>query len=391
MAQDERYKHRRRGNLYGVFAFGTVVLSCYANFFMRQRFYTSEWMALVVFALGGFYAAYGILMPSTGCGLGRSGPKYYFLQCVVLTLILWLSPSRGFMGLIVLPLAAQSIFDLSGKAAALVTGYLFAMSIAVLTYPFGWSGGVQAVLSYSTGFAFTVVFSLMTRSALTARERETKLRKEVEGVNQQLRDHALQAEELATTRERNRVAREIHDGVGHYLTVIKTQLDAAQAIWETQPEHAKTTVAKATKLAADALDDVRRSVGALRTEMAQVPLPELLRALVDESGLPVALRIEGNPRPLSAAVEHAVFRSVQESLTNVRKHAMASSVQIELDFRGPGTVALTVDDDGVGAHGASGGGFGLRGIRERVEVLGGRLDAGNRADKGFSLKIELPA
>lgn len=367
------------------------MLSCYANFFMRQRFYTSEWMALVVFALGAFYVAYGILSPSDECGLGRGSPQYYFLQCVVVTLILCFSPSRGFMGLLVLPLAAQSIFDLGGKGAALVTGYLFVMSVGVLTYPFSWSASVQGLLSYSTGFAFTVVFSLMTRSALTARRRETKLREEVEVVNQQLRDHAVQAEELATTRERNRVAREIHDGVGHYLTVIKTQLDAAQAVWETQPEHARATIAKATKLAADALDDVRRSVGSLRTEMARLPLPELLRMLVDESGLPVTLRVEGTSRPLSPSVEHALFRSAQESLTNVRKHAKASKVEIELDFRRPGVVGLTVTDDGVGAAGDSNGGFGLRGIRERVEVLGGRLEAGNRTGRGFVVKVEVPA
>ena len=220
-----------------------------------------------------------------------------------------------------------------------------------------------------------------------------KLREEMEDANRRLRESAAQAEELATTRERNRLAREIHDGVGHYLTVVKTQLDAAGALIATQPDRAKEEVAKAAKLTADALDDVRRSVASLRTDQSRLPLSESLRALVHEVGLPVAVRIEGEPRPLAPGVEHALFRSAQEGLTNVRKHAGASAAEVVLEFRNGGRVLLSVTDNGHGMKGTNGtaAGFGLVGVRERIELLGGRVEAGNRGAGGFALTLEVPA
>lgn len=382
----------RTGSLYGAFAYGTVILSCFAAFFGQQRYFSSEWMVPVVFALGGLYAALGVLGGSyTGCRQPVRFVAYYAVQCAILTAIVVLSPSRGFMGILVLPLVSQAVFDLRAVHAVLIGLYLFAINVAVWGVPFGWRSAGEAVLNYAAAFAFTVVFTIITKRALLAREHAEHLRKEVERANQQLRDYATQAEDLATTRERNRVAREIHDGVGHYLTVVKTQLDAAVALMPTQPERAMDAVQKAAKLTAEALDDVRRSVGALRTDTARPPLPEALRALTEEAGLPVTLRVEGMARALPPGVEHALFRSAQEGLTNVRKHAAASVAEVALDFRPPDRVVLAVADNGRGAGPAPTSGFGLRGIRERVELLGGRVEAKNRDDGGFALTIEVPA
>jgi signal transduction histidine kinase len=391
MLQDHRHKHRRGGSLYGAFAYGSVVLTCYANFFVNQRYYASAAMVPVVFALGAVYATLGILTRAASEGRERARATYYVLQCVILTAILFLSPSRGFMGILVLPMVSQSVFDLRPWPASLATVYLFTITIAVWAIPFGWSGARTAILNYSTAFAFTIAFSVVTRQALNARKREAALRQQVEAVNQELRDHAAQAEELATVRERNRVAREIHDGVGHYLTVVKTQLDAADALLPAQPDAARATIRKAAKLAADALDDVRRSVGSLRTDAARVPLPDSLRALTAESGLPVAIHVEGAVRPLPAAVEHALFRSAQEALTNVRKHAGATAATLVLDFQRAGLVALAVTDNGCGAKTTAPAGFGLRGIRERIELLGGRMETGLAREGGFRVNVEVPA
>jgi signal transduction histidine kinase len=217
------------------------------------------------------------------------------------------------------------------------------------------------------------------------------LRGEVEEANRQLREYAAQAEELATARERNRLAREIHDGVGHYLTVVKTQLDAAAALLPTQPEPAREAVLKASRLAGEALDDVRRSVGTLRTDVARPPLADALRGLTAELGLPVTVRVDGAVRPLAPAVEHALFRSAQEGLTNVRRHAHATTAEVALDFRPADRVLLAVVDNGHGVVSSPNGGFGLRGIRERIQILGGRVEAGNRDEGGFALRVEVPA
>lgn len=383
---------KRPGTRYGAFAYASVVLACYAGFLGHYHSYRQgAWAVFTVFALGALYVGLGILGGrNVDCRRERNAAVYFPLQCALLTVILFVSPIRGFMGIIVLPVMAQAIFDLRPRYAALVGIYLFAVNILLWFLTDGWDGAVQAVFSYGTGFVFTAVFTVISKQAVDARERETALREEVEAANRQLRDYATQVEELATTRERNRVAREIHDGLGHYLTVVKTQLDAAAALMPTQPEKAREAMGKAAKLTGEALDDVRRSVGALRTDTARPPLPQALQALTAEAGLPVTMRVAGAPRALPPGVEHALFRSAQEALTNIRKHAAASAAELGLEFRADGRVALAVTDNGRGAQGASNG-FGLRGLRERIELLGGRVEAGNRAGGGFQLTIEVPA
>lgn len=379
--------HQRRSSYYGAFAFGCCILTGYASFLTDDRFYAPAGWVIVVFVLGALYAALGVGSGALDEVRRRKAGIYYLAQCAILTGIVWLSPTRGFMGIIVLPVVSQAIFDLRRRFAALVALYLFTVDIAV----WGWPGMQSAAMSYATAFVFTIAFTFTTRRALDAREREATLRAEVEAANRQLREHAAQAEELATIRERNRLAREIHDGVGHYLTVVKTQLDAAAALLPDQPERARAAVLKASRLSAEALDDVRRSVGSLRTDAVRPPLPEALRALTRELGLPVEVSVAGAVRELPPAVEHALFRSAQEGLTNIRKHAAASTAEVALDFRSATRVQLAVLDNGRGQAGATNGGFGLKGIRERIELLGGRVETGNRHDGGFALRVELPA
>ncbi|HEX7632061.1 MAG TPA: sensor histidine kinase [Lacunisphaera sp.] len=379
------------GTIYGALAFGVVVLSCFAEFFFKRTIVGSEWLTLLTFALGALYVTGGVL--GGHCIEGR-GPlahfAYFAIQCALATAILFCSPIRGFFGIIVLPVMSQAIFDLRPRNALLVGTYLFAASIAVFAIPFGWAAGGEVAISYSTGFAFTIAFTLITKQALNARAREEKLRKEIETAHAQLQAYAAQAEDLATTRERNRVAREIHDGVGHYLTVVKTQLDAATALIPTQPERARDAVAKAARLTGEALDDVRRSVGALRADTPRPPLPEAVKQLAAHGSPVPVVAVEGAPRPLAPAIEHALFRAAQEGLTNIRKHARATSALVRLDFREPQRVRLELCDNGVGTAGGSAG-FGLTGIRERIEVLGGKVESGNRAGGGFALTVEVPA
>lgn len=391
LLRDDLHKSHRTGNLYGSLAYTAVILTSYVTFFSTERFYTSEWMVPVVFALGAVYAALGVLGGTMLECRGRMAYlTYYLVQCAVLTAIICLSPVRGFLGIMVLPVISQAIFDLRPRYALLVGLYLFALNIALWAVPYGWRSGLQAVVNYSAAFAFTIAFTIITKQALNARVHQEKLRLEIETANEQLRAQAVQTEELATTRERNRVAREIHDGVGHYLTVVKTQLDAAAALMPTRPDEARAAVQKAAQLTAEALEDVRRSVGALRTDVTRPPLPEALRDLIAHGEPVPTLAIEGTPRVLAPGIEHALFRAAQEGLTNIRKHARASSALLRLDFRTPSRVVLELSDNGTGANGSSGG-FGLQGLRERIEVIGGTVNAANRLEGGFALRVEVPA
>ena len=387
------YKGHHSGSLYGSFAFGSVILSCFAGFLYTRNISGSEWMVLLTFALGAVYTVLGVL--GGHCTEGR-GPLahfiYFAVQCGVLTAMIAFSPVRGFFGIIVLPVMSQAIFDLRARNALLVGLYLFTMSIAIWAAPYGWKAAAEAAISYFTAFAFTTVFTIITKRALDSREREEKLRIEIEAANAQLRAHAAQTVELATTRERNRVAREIHDGVGHYLTVIKTQLDAAAALLPAQPDKAREAVTKAARLTGEALEDVRRSVGTLRTDASRPPLPEAIRQLASHGEPVPTLAIEGTPRELPSALEHALYRATQEGLTNIRKHARATSALVVLDFRTPQCVRLELSDNGVGLQpAANGAGFGLIGLRERIELLGGSVETANRLEGGFALRVELPA
>jgi signal transduction histidine kinase len=386
-------KQRRIGSLYSSFSFGSVVLACFASFLQKNTYYASEWNVVIAFGLGGIFTVMSVLGSGFLENRGRAGYAVYFIaQCVVVTAMIFLSPVRGFFGIVVFPLCAQAVFVLRPPAAGLVNLYLFAITIAVWGIPLGWQAAWEAVLSYSTGFVFTIVFSIITRQALDARTRAEKLRLEVEDANRQLHEYALQAGDLATTRERNRLAREIHDGVGHYLTVIKTQLDAATTLLPTQPEKARDTVMKAARLASDALEDVRRSVGALRADASRPPLPEALKELVAQGSPIPTFAVEGAPRPVSSAIEHALFRAAQEGLTNIRKHARATSALMVLDFRAPQRVRLELSDNGVGtSRPSSDPGFGLVGLRERIELLGGQVETANRLNGGFALTVEVPA
>lgn len=393
-----------RYSLYGAFAYASVILTCFLQFvFVRPETVARQnWQAgplALTFGLGALYTIIAIFSDGTVARCGQRWTlRLYLLLCAIVTTMIFVSPARGFFGIIVLPLVSQGIFEFRWRGALVSGLFLFGSSVSVFWYHYGAKAIPEAIMSYSAAFAFTSIFTVITKRALEAREREEKLRLDLEAAHAKLQEYAAQVEDLATTRERNRLAREIHDGVGHYLTVVKTQLDAAAALLPVEPDRARESMTKAAKLAGEALDEVRRSVGTLRTDTARPPLPEALRSLVKQSDPPVALVVDGTPRSLRATAEHALFRTAQEGLTNIRKHAAATRASLALDFRDPQRVRLTLTDDGRGTsatavNGAAAAepGHGLRGLRERIEVIGGSVHSGNRATGGFELRVEVPA
>jgi signal transduction histidine kinase len=239
------------------------------------------------------------------------------------------------------------------------------------------------------GTLVAVVFAAVVTELL---RREQAMRRELATAHQQLRDQAAQTERLALAQERNRVGRDIHDGLGHSLTVVQMQLQAARALLASGREGADEVLAKAQHQSQEALAEVRRSVGALREARAVPPLPEALRALAQESaaaGLPTEVAVAGDERPLSDPAREALFRAAQEGLTNVRKHAGARRAELCLNYT-DGAVRVAVRDDGQGSAGTTPG-FGLVGLRERAEQLGGRLELAPAPGGGSALTVEVPA
>ena len=253
---------------------------------------------------------------------------------------------------------------------------------------------ISPTLMFIPGVLFVVAFTEARLGAQRAREEAEELAVQLEKANHQLASYAVQAEEMATIQERNRLAREIHDNLGHYLTVVNVQIEAAQAVMTREPERAQDALSKAQKLTKDGLTAVRQSVAALReSPIDSRTLIDAIGSLVQEvrsSGLVVEFEVMGERRSLDSQTKLALYRAAQEGLTNVRKHAHASRADVVLDYNLPHTVRLSIKDNGVGQSAAAGQGFGLIGMRERIQMLGGRLEIASGAGKGFLLETAVP-
>ena len=206
---------------------------------------------------------------------------------------------------------------------------------------------------------------------------------------------------LAATAERARIAREMHDVVAHSLSVVIAQADGGRYAGKADPQAATDALEAIAATGRQALTDMRALLGVLRDgggeEYAPQPDVAAIPTLVEDvraSGLDVDLIVEGSPHPLPAGPQLAAYRIVQESLTNVLKHAgPAGRAWVRLQWR-PDALELSVLDDGRGAAaavaGSDGQGQGLRGMRERAQLHGGRLEAGPRHGGGFGVHAALP-
>ncbi|MFG1925422.1 sensor histidine kinase [Cryptosporangium sp. NPDC048952] len=298
------------------------------------------------------------------------------------------------VGQVVLGFVVFSVADASAGATLLLiilviqAGLLlplYGALVVAVAVPFvhvgmEWSDGLREGLGTLTASVLAVAVTWLLR-----REQETR------------RELVAQAEELATTQERNRVARDIHDGLGHHLTVLQMQVRAGRALLSSDATRADAVLGQAEEQAREALGEVRRSVGALREPRAS------LGSSLERLGTPV--EVVGAPRSLPPDVEEALFRAAQEGLTNARKHARASTVRVVLTY-GTGAVQLAVHDDGTGIAAAAteagepghhggvagvGDGFGIVGLRERMADLGGTLVLESVAGEGTTLTVTVRA
>jgi signal transduction histidine kinase len=307
--------------------------------------------------------------------------------CLQLPLgVLLFAAAHGAVGatLLLLVLVSQCVLLLPLPAAAAVTAVVPLVHLGM-----GWADFARNALGLLGAAVFTAVVTALLQQAQRARA-------ELAEANDLLRGYAAQAEELATTRERNRLARDIHDGLGHHLTVVSMQVQAARAVLRTDADRADAVLAKAQHQAGEALAEVRRSVAALRAPATRPPLRPSLEVLTAEAtaaGVPATLEVQGAERPLPPETEESLFRSAQEGLTNVRKHAGATCARVVLTYGDDGTVRLAVRDDGTGIPGAAartGECFGLLGLRERAARVGGCLTVGSSPGAGTELLVEVP-
>ncbi|GLY13554.1 two-component sensor histidine kinase [Kineosporia sp. NBRC 101677] len=312
----------------------------------------------------------------------------------------------------VVMLSAESMYLLVATLAVFCSLY------AVTAYGPRWAGWTGAVIAWLAGgvtmsfqgiisggadtpFALTFTATVLFGIWALGRMRRLRLRDEarLEERARLLESEAEQQAQLAATAERARIAREMHDVVAHSLSVTISQADGGRYAAQHNPEAAITALETISATGRQALADMRALLGVLRDDSTQqlTPQPdtEAIKDLVDQvrgSGLTVTLEVLGEPVVLPAGPGLAAYRIVQESLTNVLKHAGPSAeARVRLMWLSE-ALEIRVEDDGRGAAAtpATPGSQGLIGMRERATLYGGQLEAGPRQGGGFGVRAYLP-
>jgi signal transduction histidine kinase len=266
------------------------------------------------------------------------------------------------------------------------------------TVPMGWFV-LQGVMMLLVGYVTATLASVQReqRSALAeAYERQA-------AVNQRLQQYAATIEELTVSQERNRMARELHDTLAHSLSALTVQLEAVRSLWSTNPDQARRILDQASDTARTGQVEARRALGALRASpLKDLGLPlaikELAESAAKRSGaaLEVQLpdRMATNPSP---SIEQGIYRIAQETLENIVRHAGARSIWVRLS-EADHQICLVIEDDGLGigsgalppASDEAGDRFGIRGMRERTQLIGATIDISDRAGPGTRVELVVP-
>jgi len=242
--------------------------------------------------------------------------------------------------------------------------------------------------------SFTILFLFIHYLGNTNQKR-AKLILELQAAQKELEASRQRDAELAVLRERERLARELHDSLGHAIATLSIQLEAVQRLYKVDPDQASTQVDTLKILTRHSMDDLRRSLDGLRAPgLDDRKLSEALQSLCVETAhrlnIEIACHVAESADELSPAIAETMWRAAQEALTNVDRHARARRVQIDLSLRGD-AVTLRVTDDGLGLPPdaeSRPGHYGLRGMRERVEGLGGTLSLAGGG--GATIEVRLP-
>lgn len=305
-------------------------------------------------------------------------------------LLIGASPNSGASAFVFVALVVAGLRVELSRAVPLVLVSILALASSVLIY----KQSALGMLAYTLGFcAGLLAASGRRQSGERAEQAELLLAQTQRSHEEQLRAARLE--------ESTRIARDIHDVLAHALAGLTIQLEATSALIEQGADRASVLarVERAHELAREGLRETRRAVGALRGDPvpAATGIEELVAAYRSDGQGPIELRIDGDPDRLSVHAGEVVWRVAQEALTNVRKHAPGAEVSVVLHAgeTPDDEVVLRIDDRLAGSPPAtasltnSGGGFGLKGMRERAEGLGGTLSAGAAGD-GWHVELRLP-
>jgi signal transduction histidine kinase len=334
------------------------------------------------------------------------------IALVMLTLLTVITGFLSFSGLqwdwLLYLVTVAVYFTALALRKAIISGlllYLFLMVNLGYLDNWNWSHIYYNLLSLFTAFIFVAVFSFMVRILDIQKEHTEGLlhqleesNAELEEAHRQLQNYANEVEELTIVRERTRMAREIHDTLGHYLSILAIQLETISKLQGRDPARAAIEVAEARRVASQSMQEVRNAIAALRpTSIATLSLAQAISQLGSEfeqsaTETQLTLDLETQLPPISPDLQVALYRAVQEALTNVRRHTYASKVLVRLRYEND-LLELVVLDNGSGLSTGEledhHGGFGLIGLQERIELLGGQVVYGPAEPTGYRVCIRI--
>jgi len=377
-------------------AFALVVFISFFTIFSSAPI-TNPFLILSIIFLGVAYITIGIygFAYAQKANFVLTKLLYFAVQLLLGGLIVYLGRGAGINALVLLPLVAHTAMLLDQDRMLVVNG---AIIVAYIFSVFAYSNSLAEVWQgtpfFFTGQVVILIFTQMAVTELRARVKLENLAEELSEANKNLSDYASRVKNLTIIQERNRLAREIHDGLGHYLTIINMQLKAATAVIGKDNEKAEEMIESATHLSSEALIDVRNSVFALRQDTIDIkPLTERLTTIAESSSSKkqkVILKVIGESREISPKVDLTLYRAGQEMVNNAVKHSQASEIILTLDYTDSNNIMLTSQDNGIGSSSIHQG-FGLLGISERVRLLNGEVEIKTSKGEGFMLTISIPS
>lgn len=334
----------------------------------------------------------------------RNKVLYTVVELILLVVTFWLDRRTGFFPLLGLIIVIRSCLIFQQTGRLIVAGLVFFASLLLLfwgmpspprpRHDISSESIANTILTLNINtaitFGLTLLFILLLVNALLA---ERQSREKLLLANEQLRQYALRIEDQATLQERNRIAREIHDALGHTLTAQSIQLENALLFLPPNAEKTKSFLRESQQLGARALQEVRRSIATLRSNPLQGrSLQSAIATAITEfqstTGIKTTYTLQS--QPISTEISTALYRILQESLTNISKHSAATQVNVDLQQRCD-TVHLQITDNGQGFDPERNTtGFGLQGMRERTATLRGKFLLSSQLGRGCCITISIP-
>ncbi len=359
-----------------------------------QRF-SSQFPELTICSLI-IFGLMGLRLPT-----GNQFNKVAYTACEVFLILITIffggRTSRLFPFIyLILVTRSSLIFQLPGRIVVTLLSFtLFILTILRKFQRFPLLPGGQDRFRFFT-FSFVVLFGLALVFVLLLMNTivsERQSREKLAAANEKLREYALRIENQATLEERNRIAREIHDSLGHSLTVLNLQLETALKLWQVNPVKAQSFLKRAKELGSETLHDVRQSVSTMRVyPLREQSLDSAISALIEDCRHSTNIKFDCDiqiSHRMADEVNTAIYRIIQESITNICKHAQATEVKLQLSV----TLAhlhLLIQDNGIGFNlSQNTTGFGLQSMRDRTLAIGGDFNIESSLGCGSKIKVDV--